>query len=206
MNVSVKNVGTTPLLATDSIRVGYFFYGDSVRLLKDESGNVIKSDFLGPLAVNETKSITPFNLTVTRSENGDANFCAMAIPFNRSADSVKDENLDNNIGCVDVKIASGGTAIHDITASQSKHRISEAYPKPCKGAVNFNVNMGERDKASIMITDMTGRTILTENKGMLSAGDHTLIVDAGHLPSGIYLYEVRIGEERNRGKISLNNN
>ncbi len=66
--------------------------------------------------------------------------------------------------------------------------------------------MGEKDAVSIVITDMAGRSVLNENKGILSAGEHNLHINTASLPSGIYMYDVIIGNEKSKGKFSINRN
>lgn len=202
LSVSVKNVGANPVKVTDTVAV-FFYIDNQSNLLKDGSNNPI-----GFVTVNRALNTgdtvnNSASLTLSHSLTGDHQLCAITIPINRSADSVKDNTTGNNVNCATLKFAGGTTAIGTITASLSTHQVSPAYPNPASDFCNFKLNMGERAAVSITLTDMAGRVVLREDKGNLLKGEHELRLHTGNLPKGIYLYEVSTGNEKTRGKLSL---
>ncbi|GEM_PF-2023119 len=204
VDIAVQNVGNNPLLASDTVIVG-FYIDDPNNLLRDVNNNLIVTSFTGQtLGLNETQTAS-INLTINHSETGSHQFCALAIPVNRSADSIRDVDLDNNLTCNSLQFGPGSTSVKRTYATLSNHIVSKAYPNPAFEHINFDLKMRERDLVNIVIADLTGRTVLRENKGILSSGDHTVKIKTGHLPKGIYIYDITIGSNRTKGKFSINN-
>ena len=54
------------------------------------------------------------------------------------------------------------------------------------------------------VRDITGKEVLTENFGILSAGTQKITINAANLSNGIYFATVQIGEEVITKKISVN--
>lgn len=202
LSVSVKNIGANPIKATDTVAV-FFYIDNQSNLLKDGSNNPIGFATVNR-ALNTGDTVNnSMNLTMTHSLTGNHQLCAIAVPINRSADSVKDNVTANNVNCATLKFVSGTTAIGTVTASVSLHQVSPAYPNPANDFCSFKLDMGERAAVAITLTDMAGRVVLREDKGNLLKGEHELRLHTGNLPRGIYLYEVSAGNERSRGKLSL---
>lgn len=201
IDVTVKNVGTTQLKATDTVAV-IFYIDNANNILRDGNNNPIGGSFTGQVMnPNDTKSV-PLNLTMTHSISGQHSFCAIAVPINRSTDSVKDNVIANNVACNNVTFA-GATSVGQIYATVSKHSVSAAYPNPATGTFGFDVKMGEHAMVEVKLVDLAGRVVLAESRGQQSAGAHSFKFNPGNTPAGIYLYEVKIGDEKFHGKLTL---
>lgn len=202
IDVTVKNAGTTQLKATDTVAI-IFYIDNTNNIIKDGNGQAVGSAFTGQVMnPNDTKTVT-LNMTLTHSITGQHSFCTIAGPVNRSADSVKDNNTANNSSCSNNITFAGSTSVGQVFATVSKHAVSAAYPNPATGSFSFDVKMGDNDVVDIKLVDLTGRTVFTSTQGRQSTGEHTFKVQPANVPAGIYLYEVKIGDEKFHGKVTL---
>jgi hypothetical protein len=63
--------------------------------------------------------------------------------------------------------------------------ISAAYPNPAKDRLNLVVSSGVSEKATITVTDISGKIVKMVNTG-LSVGDNNIILDVASLAAGTY--------------------
>ncbi|MBC8315208.1 MAG: T9SS type A sorting domain-containing protein [Bacteroidales bacterium] len=70
------------------------------------------------------------------------------------------------------------------------------YPNPVNDQLNLIINLKKATHISIVISDMTGKKRADRKIGILEPGDQALNLSGlvQHLPSGIYLLHIRIGE------------
>lgn len=71
------------------------------------------------------------------------------------------------------------------------------YPNPATDVVNFDFNIEESQQFAIIITDITGREVLTETH-FVTAGNNKIAVPINHLISGNYFVMLK-------GKTSISN-
>ena len=65
------------------------------------------------------------------------------------------------------------------------------FPNPAQTEATLNISLTDAQDISLSIVDVLGQVMLTENEGTLNAGDHSIKLNIGSLPSGVYF--VRIG-------------
>jgi hypothetical protein len=116
---------------------------------------------------------------------------------------VRDNVTTNNSGCNSVTFAGGTTGVETITAEIAANAVGRTYPNPASAAVNFDVNLGGNNNVSVQVFDLTGRLVASEDKGMMSKGNHTITVNTTALVKGLYIYRVNIGTETSTGKFSI---
>ena len=71
--------------------------------------------------------------------------------------------------------------------------VSQNFPNPFSIVSTVNVRLEEAANLSLLVTNMTGQKVIEMNKGQVAAGNHTFIIDASNLQSGIYFYTVTAG-------------
>ena len=71
--------------------------------------------------------------------------------------------------------------------------LSPPYPNPFNAASMLGFNLPDAGYVEIKIYDLNGRIVEELMSGFVSAGQHSLVVDAAHLPAGIYEVELRSG-------------
>ncbi len=65
--------------------------------------------------------------------------------------------------------------------------LGEPHPNPSSGPVTVPLTLGRTAEARVVVFDMLGRRVATLAEGLLGAGAHTLMFEAGALPAGVYL-------------------
>jgi hypothetical protein len=76
-------------------------------------------------------------------------------------------------------------------------------PNPFNSATRIAFDLPAAGTVSLAIFDLNGRQVATLAQGSLSAGPHSLLFEAGALPSGTYFYELRAGAFRETRKMLL---
>ena len=77
------------------------------------------------------------------------------------------------------------------------------YPNPFNPSTTFRIGLPQAAQVHIVAYDMYGRKIAQLVNGELKAGYHSLVWQAGHLPSGIYIIRVNAGDEILSRKVVL---
>ncbi len=81
--------------------------------------------------------------------------------------------------------------------------IVDTYPNPFNPVTSFFYTLPVKSIVNLSIYNISGRRIATLINGWREAGRHGVSFNASDLPSGIYLYEIRVGGLVNHGKILL---
>jgi uncharacterized delta-60 repeat protein len=95
--------------------------------------------------------------------------------------------------------------------NQNGNRIPESfglyqnYPNPFNPATNIRFDIPVNSQAELVVFDISGRTILRENFGMLAAGEYNYVfnTNAPGLSSGIYFYRLNAGDFTSANKMVL---
>lgn len=98
---------------------------------------------------------------------------------------------------------------HDDLVTQSEKYSSQAegftissnYPNPFNAVTHFQICLDVEAYVQLAIFDIRGRMIASPVNRFETAGSHLLSWDAGEQPSGIYLYQIRIGDHQESGKM-----
>jgi hypothetical protein len=72
--------------------------------------------------------------------------------------------------------------------------VSQNYPNPFNGTTSFSVSLVKSADLSVIVTNIVGQKVSEINMGTVTAGSHTINLDATKLTSGIYFYTVKAGE------------
>ncbi|MCS7176698.1 MAG: DUF1501 domain-containing protein [Candidatus Kapabacteria bacterium] len=70
----------------------------------------------------------------------------------------------------------------------------EAYPNPASQTATISFNLPEAAPVEVALLDIHGRVVRPLLQTELAAGYHRLPVNLGGLPSGLYLYRLRVGQ------------
>jgi len=100
-----------------------------------------------------------------------------------------------------------GGMVHCVTQQQpvvsplglddnNKTKFGYNYPNPFSQTTAINIPLDNGADVNVMIYNSTGQLLSQQDYSKLSAGKHTIIISADGLPSGIYLYKVKIGDEK----------
>ncbi len=83
-----------------------------------------------------------------------------------------------------------------------KLEIGSAYPNPFNAVTRFEISVPEQGLLLARFYDVNGRLVYGENKEV-NRGTYNLDFDAGELPSGTYLYNISMGNQKFSGKVIL---
>jgi hypothetical protein len=126
--------------------------------------------------------------------------CIKILPYNGSADSVKDTLVVNNTSCVVVNIQDSSVGITQVGGNIA-NTIS-TYPNPTKSAVNFNLFLQETGSVAINIYDISGRLVKT-SLSTQPKGASTLKIDINRFTPGVYYYNAVLAGKPYNGKILI---
>jgi hypothetical protein len=89
--------------------------------------------------------------------------------------------------------------------SPEMNNVMSVYPNPFSGKTTVSFYLPDQESVNFSVFNSTGQRVRYEDKGILQAGKHELILESGGLPSGIYLLELRAGSIVYTRKISIGN-
>lgn len=103
----------------------------------------------------------------------------------------------------DVKLTSGGVSVDDPVAFIQGFTLGQNYPNPFNPESRIPLTLPEGLVVSTRLLDVLGREVSREAGVFMPAGEHVLVIRAGQLASGLYLYEVTAGNQRQTRLIHL---
>ncbi len=77
------------------------------------------------------------------------------------------------------------------------------YPNPTSSSFNLSFFLGDNEKVSIALYDLVGQKIMTEDKGLLTAGQQSIRIMTEDLKPGIYLVQTTIGGKTRTQKLTI---
>ncbi len=81
------------------------------------------------------------------------------------------------------------TGISEIT--NNSVNLFSCMPNPANNTTKISYELKNSEKVSILITDITGRTIQTINQGTQTKGNYSVDIDLSNLTSGTYFYTLK---------------
>ena len=80
--------------------------------------------------------------------------------------------------------------VSEIPAIENGFSIAATYPNPLRagdrGTLRFRLDVNDGQSTSLRVYDMLGRLVRTVADGLYTAGEHTVSLDSGGLPAGVY--------------------
>lgn len=80
----------------------------------------------------------------------------------------------------------------------------KVYPNPAMDNLNFDFNLDKAANAVVRVTDVAGRTVMTQDLGKVKSGDHKFSINVSSLIKGLYMVEVAADGKRFVSKFSKN--
>jgi hypothetical protein len=79
------------------------------------------------------------------------------------------------------------------------------YPNPASSAANLVFDLTEAKEVSVMVLNNLGQSVINNNLGRLTAGNHKHAIDCSVLPSGLYFAKITTGTGASFVKFTVNN-
>lgn len=199
----IKNLGPDALVATDST---LYFLSLSGTILPI-NGGAYWNRWGKTLNVNDTFHVTFSGLTLNYNQTVDSNrtLCFNALPNfdGGGVDTIADNDLTNNSGCVTMLFKAASTGVDEISGTLNGMSHASVYPNPTQGNTTVEINMASTGDVYVKVLDITGRTVLTTEKSRMAKGDHKIDLDLSSLQPGLYMYQVYMGSNKASGKIMV---
>jgi len=87
--------------------------------------------------------------------------------------------------------------------AEAKLLVSQNYPNPFNGKTQAEITLTKPSPVSLEVSTLTGRCVWSKDYGTVSAGVHTVTIDATGLAAGIYFYTVTAGNLKMTKKMVL---
>jgi hypothetical protein len=72
-------------------------------------------------------------------------------------------------------------------------QLGQNMPNPANGTTTIPYSLETAAAVSMKIVDVTGKVVFTSVEGTVSAGEHTIVMDAANFNSGVYFYTLTVG-------------
>ncbi len=121
----------------------------------------------------------------------------------RKPDAAGDSGPANSIELNIISSANVGRAGSDVNPAFAGLELTElpdevalhpAFPNPFNNTTTLNFSLPKSATLRLIVYDVLGREVKRLVDGMIEAGHHEVVFDAGDLPSGIYLYYLETPE------------
>ncbi|MEM9051879.1 MAG: T9SS type A sorting domain-containing protein [Bacteroidota bacterium] len=159
--------------------------------LQDNAGNIIDGG-AGELAAATTTSLEWETLTfpVPESVVESTTIERITMQFDVGTENVGTYFFDNIV-------------IPSLVSTDDVELVTEmiAFPNPAKDHLRVEYNLIENSDVNITLTDITGRVIENRFIPNQAQGKQYLEFDTNDFADGIYLYNVRVNDQNNAGKI-----
>lgn len=202
ISFTIKNLGTDTLTLSDTTAL--YLIVDTSSIMFGVGGNFQDHIDLGaPYLEPGDSAQASFQFTLGNSDGtgwpeGPTTFCVKVLPRNE-ADSIIDPDTTNNKSCAtDLYARNPFVSVNDLTNNIGETSV---YPNPVGATANFNINLQQPDNVKILLRDMTGRTVIEQDFGQLSAGTQRLEINTSNLPAGQYLFQIRAEQCMKTGKL-----
>ncbi|MGN8224459.1 T9SS type A sorting domain-containing protein [Gracilimonas sp. BCB1] len=81
--------------------------------------------------------------------------------------------------------------------------LSQNYPNPFNPTTRISFDLPNSGFTSLKVYDMLGRQVTELVSRNMTAGEHTINFDASELSSGIYIYQLNMGDVSLTRKMTL---
>jgi hypothetical protein len=79
------------------------------------------------------------------------------------------------------------------------------YPNPVRNEATVSYSLGSNSDVSLIIYDISGRTVKLINQNNVSSGDHKIKIEMGSLPAGTYVIQMKSKAGNAYGKLMKDN-
>lgn len=140
--------------------------------------------------IGETTSLSfvDTEITIGTSLQYDDKYGYQVVGIGYGSDSAF-SNVANTWG--EVSFKNGEVALSSIPEGYS---LGSSYPNPFNPTTVITFTLPVQDRVRLELSDLTGRVVRVLFDGLVHSGEHSVRLDAGSLPSGVYLYTLKTSE------------
>ncbi len=97
----------------------------------------------------------------------------------------------------------GVSGIENKPISPTVFRLEQNFPNPFNPSTFINYQLSTSGLVTLRVYDILGRLVRTLLYERQNPGNHSVIFNAGNLPSGVYFYTLRVGNHQDSKKFLL---
>ncbi|WP_428236418.1 family 10 glycosylhydrolase [Gracilimonas sp.] len=144
-----------------------------------------------PNTVEEMES--PYNLVAV---TGETSYTDIAPPSEESHWYFVTAVSRNNVESEPTAAAEGGIVVSNEEVEETPEQISlsQNYPNPFNPVTRITFDLPNSGFTTLKVFDMLGRQVTELVSRNMTAGEHTVNFDASELSSGIYIYQLNMGD------------
>ncbi len=113
------------------------------------------------------------------------------------------ENEAYSVAPLDITARDPFSVSEDADPLPNDLTLAPVYPNPFNAETRVLFSMTRNTTANINIFDLTGRKVMALHSGAMNAGEHTMVVDASALSTGVYILRLDTPEASLSQKIVL---
>ncbi|MBX2977591.1 MAG: T9SS type A sorting domain-containing protein [Ignavibacteriaceae bacterium] len=84
-----------------------------------------------------------------------------------------------------------------------EYKLQQNYPNPFNPMTSINYQIKEKGLVSLKVFDMLGKEVAELVNETKDEGQHSIMFDASNLPSGVYIYSIRVNDYVQNNKMTL---
>ena len=77
------------------------------------------------------------------------------------------------------------------------------YPNPTSNVAHISMNLLESNTVRLEVVDLLGKVVYAEDIGQVAAGNQLFDVDAASIGSGLYMFNICLGEQKVTKRVSI---
>ncbi|MEO6301711.1 MAG: T9SS type A sorting domain-containing protein [Bacteroidia bacterium] len=193
ISVDICNNGST---AAGAFVVGIYLYETST-----QNHWVLDQTTLNSLSGNACVTINNWNIDMN-------NYCCLPAPANNyrigvwadTANAITESSKSNNASLLsgNIQVCSASTGIRNFSNAIKAINVA---PNPIADNGKLNFTLIKEEKATITVSDITGKTLLTVFNGTLSQGEQKIDLNTNSLANGVYFVKISLSDGEVNRKI-----
>jgi hypothetical protein len=81
------------------------------------------------------------------------------------------------------------------TSSNSLHQLNQNYPNPFSNQTTISYHLNRTTNVELLVMDISGRVVRQLVNTAQESGRHSVTIDAGDLPAGVYFYQLKTADK-----------
>ena len=139
----------------------------------------------------ERKSITDWENIGFINGNGNSN---SPKDYAFTDESIPDGNLQYRLKQIDNDGKINYSNVIEVNVLPTEYALHQSYPNPFNPTTTIAFTLVKDNLVNINVYSMLGELVATEQNKVYTAGLHKAEFNAANLPSGVYLYQIKVGE------------
>lgn len=122
--------------------------------------------------------------------------------------TVNGEDVDWELAGLDTSMnhwvtVTGGVSVDENKIAPNTFELSQNYPNPFNPSTVITYMIDERVKVDLSVYDITGRLVSKLVDSVMDSGVYETLFTADGLPSGMYFYQLKVGDRTETKKMIL---